>query len=480
MEAREFDEFEDEYYLHADEVSQEPTLEGAPPKPPNFVFKMKILLGFFQIAVGIAFAIEIPWPDTYKEFISLFNVANFDLVQWTRFGCVVDTDYYDKHLAVTVLPIVAFAGILIFYLIPKYYSYRVASKRGNAEERRRLDLRFKRGMRKFWKMFLFTLFLIYPSVSSIVMRLYDCHKIEGTWYLWADFTIQCETAKWRERALINILFVIIYPIGIPAFFFFLLWRNRHELRSPEVMVALGFLYGAFEIDIWWFEMVDMSHKLFLTSILTFFASRQQLPAAMVALVAHLMLIHFVRPYSRKGDDRLHMLVQVELFLMVFAAWVYDNENEFDSYIDNLLTVLFIAMTMAVVAFFIFQVYKIVIKFFRIKKTDETNVTGKIPTAAEMIRKRMADGVQIVKNPAWLTNEEVEEKEPEEEQVEVEATFDTGTKMMMPLDDEEESEERERPAIRRTFAPAAPTAKTTFISRGFDEKEQESHDDGDEM
>ena len=44
-------------------------------------------------------------------------------------------------------------------------------------------------------------------------------------------------------------------LGIPALFFFLLYFNRHRLDQPEVANKLGFLYQAYNLQIWWFEVV---------------------------------------------------------------------------------------------------------------------------------------------------------------------------------------------------------------------------------
>lgn len=50
---------------------------------------------------------------------------------------------------------------------------------------------------KFWKLFLYTrtLFLIYPGVSSTILRLYICKDIKGQEYLLADLASSAERAR---------------------------------------------------------------------------------------------------------------------------------------------------------------------------------------------------------------------------------------------------------------------------------------------
>jgi hypothetical protein len=40
----------------------------------------------------------------------------------------------------------------------------------------------------------------------------------------ADFTIVCYSAMWYKVMIINIFMILLYPIGIPLLFFFVLYR----------------------------------------------------------------------------------------------------------------------------------------------------------------------------------------------------------------------------------------------------------------
>jgi hypothetical protein len=49
-------------------------------------------------------------------------------------------------------------------------------------------------------------------------------------------------SEWEKFAGLSTVFTLVYPIGIPVFFFLLIWRNRNQLRSLTVLADLGFLY----------------------------------------------------------------------------------------------------------------------------------------------------------------------------------------------------------------------------------------------
>lgn len=91
-------------------------------------------------------------------------------------------------------------------------------------------------MDQFWKLFLYGLFLIYPSVSSTVLRHFVCKQIDDRSYLWSDLRIQCYTDRWTSFSFVSIALILLYPIGIPVFFFALLKLNQKDLNQPRIKV----------------------------------------------------------------------------------------------------------------------------------------------------------------------------------------------------------------------------------------------------
>lgn len=84
MKENEWTWFEDEETIIRKDVYEKTLIETgqAPVAKPNFTFKMKIVLGFFQITTNLAFALDIPWPTNYQEFITSLGFVNFDFIQW--------------------------------------------------------------------------------------------------------------------------------------------------------------------------------------------------------------------------------------------------------------------------------------------------------------------------------------------------------------------------------------------------------------
>ena len=52
----------------------------------------------------------------------------------------------------------------------------------------------------------------------------------------------------------------MYPIGVPSFFGFMLFRYRKRLNEPGVRLQLGFLFSNYNHDSWWWEQIEMAHS----------------------------------------------------------------------------------------------------------------------------------------------------------------------------------------------------------------------------
>jgi len=141
----------------------------------------------------------------------------------------------------------------------------------------------------------------------------------------------------------------------------MLWGNRHQLLEPGVEAQLGFLYAGYNRDVWWFEMLDMAHKLFLCAMIGFFSWDWQLPSGMVVITVYTMTILLLKPYLRKGDDRLVLLGQVELYLYLLAGYMFHSEISLDYTTDTTLSVFLILLTLGFFLFVVIQSYTVLRK-----------------------------------------------------------------------------------------------------------------------
>lgn len=314
---------------------------------PNFMYKVKILVGFFQIATILPFQGGIRWPSAFADFISIFSFLNFDFMPWQSIGCVASINYYQKAIIVGCTPIAILLLLLAFFYLPLWIHNTVDTLQEQlAKQQRQNHLN-----RKFVKLTLFTVFLLYPFVSKTVLGVFNCIEVDGTSYLLADLSLICFDDNWNSYAVACGFFVAMYPFGIPISYLLLL--RKANLRDPATTYMLGFLYEAYVARCFYWEVVDMLHKLILTGIVAFAPANTQLVTNMAILILYLEVLLWVQPYLRKGDDRFHLLVQTELYLLALVGWILTPPNaaELTPDTDVLISLLLIGLTVFLMSSF---------------------------------------------------------------------------------------------------------------------------------
>jgi len=327
------------------------TIYGPPIPPSNFTYKLKIFITFLQIVTNLGSGLEIVWPSTFKEFVLWFDIANFDfmLTQASSAECISTFNYYGRYLVIVCFPFAVWAGLTVLYLLPRYLRiWRYKNYNNTA---------VARAVVTYWKMSLYLLFLVWPGVCAIILRHYICKSFNtGQSYIFTNLDIECNTSRWNSYAYAGAFLIAVYPIGVPLFFFFLLWYNLSTLHLDRTKAAIGFLYAGYRIEAWWFEMVDMAHKLFLTCLIAFIPGDYQLPVGMVVAIIYMVILLRLHPYIRPEDDTLQLLAQTEIYLLLLAGSIFYHNpieqlgNEEDKFLSAVLIILTLAIILSFLIF----------------------------------------------------------------------------------------------------------------------------------
>lgn len=345
-----------------------PSLSGKMPDVnyQNYTYKIKIVIGFLQINSSAALQLKVPWPRVYQNFINAFSIVNLDFAPWQSVACVNPYTFYDKYLALTILPITAFLFICgAFMLFVRIWRQILVTRKeavgdtaGAKDEREIRERKITRVVRKFWKLALFTIFLAFPGVCSRTLSFFVCLQNDNAYYLYTDVSVRCYDELWYSYLGWAVTCIFLYPVAIPLGFLAVLLYFRSRFDEPGVKLQTGFLYDAYVPGIWWFEMLDIAHKLFMTSILTFVDRFSQMPVGLAVLGLYLIAILVVKPYVRSTDDLLHLTCQMELMLLCLVGYRLMNQSieplaEFGSEgIADFTGVLLIILTVLVLLIFV--------------------------------------------------------------------------------------------------------------------------------
>jgi len=156
---------------------------------------------------------------------------------------------------------------------------------------------------------------------------------DGRSYLQADLSLSCQTETHRRYVLYASAMACVMVIMIPAFYFVSLWRHRASLvvapddRSEDEQAQtkhLAFLVQDYRPEVWYFEVVEMVRKVFLTgvAVLVFNGTLNQIAIGLLVCLASLLLYTHLRPFANAATNTLATLAQLCLFLTLFGGMMF--------------------------------------------------------------------------------------------------------------------------------------------------------------
>lgn len=272
------------------------------------VLKLKILIGFGQVIQSFASTYAVQWPENLRAFINMFTLLSFDILSFGHADCSDSTRWassFYARFAVTVLMPIAF-GVLIWvcWKLQMKTSHdrraRVGATSPLEQKIGDIEISGQWASRGF-----FILILTYLQVSTTILEVFKCRQFEPSdsgetrLLLAADPTIACDGSGYMGLKIAAIFGAFLYPIGVPAFFVLLLWRERKNIHDSVNQKKYGFLFGDYVAVYFLWEVWDLGRKLALSGALIFFnkGSVSQLLVAMVIALFALELQLRMMPYK---------------------------------------------------------------------------------------------------------------------------------------------------------------------------------------
>lgn len=267
--------------------------------------KYKVTVSFYQVATAIPAYYPIEFPVTFNAILATFSIVNLDILKIVPVNCFGSVDYYDKYMGRALAPVVV-SAIMYAATVIKPDKQKM-----------------------IWKIYFLFLFTIYPKMCSAGGETFRCLKTgtreppRGTneqlpelSYLKYDLSKSCTTDIHIRFQDIDRFFALLYPIGIPAFFFYHLWNERELLISrqyewviPEEAKYCGAICQSYEPRCWWWEIFECFRKYFQVSvpIMLFGAGEihyeaSQILFGLLASMVYMAAFQYYAPYIDPIDD----------------------------------------------------------------------------------------------------------------------------------------------------------------------------------
>ena len=242
---------------------------------------------------------------------------------------------------------------------------------------------------KLWKMFFMLLLLAYPSVAMRCTRFFSCESIGPLKYLSIDSRTLCQDEKWNGMLVLACLSCVLYVVGTPVLFFFLVNHARNEgvawklkqcsmspklerrmlmeaqtdatysfefwndpekgetevirktlrkkalvtylrrlnLRAHANMDRFGFIYESYSEKVWWYEVIELLRKFALNAMICLLAPNEaaQCVIGLFISVVFLVFVMQVRPYELGTDNLLAFLAHLQLVLTMLCGILIQHD-----------------------------------------------------------------------------------------------------------------------------------------------------------
>jgi hypothetical protein len=344
----------------------------------------KIAIGFIQVkGMLVDVYTGVPWPASYRSFTRgmQFVASNpLSVVMPSCFSSALAMTAYSKFVFAAVTPLVAVPIIYAYYLYHSWESKTVtgtekvdseslASKTvaetehfgsesqasrdvGISEQvgskslasravggTERVDNASKRLQLKAtcFSTAALVYYMLFPTITvSSVRLLATCHDIcssndqnSCTPYLYADYSIQCDTdAHFTYRIIAGIAFSV-YGLIMPAAIAVLLHQGQPERHDNDVpaslstplMAGLAFYSKQYKSGFYYWETIELYRKLFVTGIVVFIAegTSAQISFGVLFAVLGLVLQFAYSPYVHEVENKLASAGQLTIVLALLVG-----------------------------------------------------------------------------------------------------------------------------------------------------------------
>ncbi|CAM9700598.1 unnamed protein product, partial [Phaeothamnion confervicola] len=214
------------------------------------------------------------YPPLYQNFLAVAGVVTVNLQLVVSLGCLVSFDFYGFLLLVTISPlvIVALLGASL-----------AAAWRRTARAAEPLESRWERATGKHSLVFMVFTLLIYSTVLTAVFQTFACDDLRDVGaeqYLRADYSIESYTWKHKGFMIYAAVMAIIYPVGIPILYMWMMWCQRSSIAvdravpestrlADKSIQTTRFLWLPHKREVFWWEVAECVRRLCLSGVLVF-------------------------------------------------------------------------------------------------------------------------------------------------------------------------------------------------------------------
>ena len=293
-----------------------------------FLGKLKIIIGFYQVTYGLLETFSyIKWPGSLQVISKYSEVLQLNILQMAPVHCLssgLRVNAFGNLSAIMAVNAAAMVVSVIAYNVRKVMILNFRNLE-EEEKSKRISLTKELVYRNLF-FFLYVTYLSTCSKTAAVLPL-ACRKLcrddndeaeSCLEYLKADYSTQCHDSRYNQLVFVAYISTA-YIIALPAAALVALWRQKSEIVSsedpetsqdqdsnPAVITGLRFLFESYKPRTWYWELVEMSRKVIVTSGLFLLGQETRTYIGLTLVIAGMYgtLFCWMRPLQDPFENRL--------------------------------------------------------------------------------------------------------------------------------------------------------------------------------
>ena len=288
----------------------------------TFLSKVKIIIGFYQVTHGLLEVFSyIKWPDSLKDVAKYSAILQINVLQIVPIHCLFPEFHVNAFGHLFLLLAINFTvigGAGVIYGVRKVTILR--NKSMDVEEK---STKLSQTKELVYRNVFFFLYVTYLSTFSKTASVlpFACRRLcrdkdeeVCNEFLKEDYSIQCQGSAYNHLLIVAYISTA-YILALPTVSFIVLWRHRRATLSTsdgdigsggEVVAGLRFLFENYKPHSWYWELVEMSRKVIITSglILVGQESRSFIGLAWIIAGMYGMVFAWFKPLQDTFENRL--------------------------------------------------------------------------------------------------------------------------------------------------------------------------------
>ena len=306
----------------------------------------KIATSYMQV-YSLCSQFDVKWPSIVRTLFEVSDHVN-PTISFYSSDCSFQWTFFDRLWFYLLMPPIYVTGVLCtLYGLQRYY-----------KEPQFLT-------RWLYPSVVVGIFLAYPSIIKMFLRVLSCDRIGEKYYLSTDYSVECYTEEHTVFSILSVIALVLYGIGFPLKAFLILRHYQHRLYDT-IPRTMHFLYNSYRLYYWEFVILSRKIAIVCMSVFLFRQNSERYQAVAVSWLLQLyMFLHLkFKPFDIQTVygrlcDRLEWLGLLSTLITINAGIVFGTTK--DDYhlstFENVLLVIVVCIN--IIVFFIFMYFLII-------------------------------------------------------------------------------------------------------------------------